>query len=348
MIFLNNLMESYDIIIIGAGPAGLNAAKILGDAGRRVLLLEKNAEIGPKICAGGLTRKSVRYLNLPQEIIDHTYNEIIFNSLHFRSTIKFAENFFYTVDRKKLGQWQLGKINRNFVDVRTETHIIRIEKDFVVTKENEKIKFNYLIGADGSNSIVRRHLKIKTRLAGIAIQYKIPRGNFNDFEIFMRSEFFKAWYAWIFPHKDYVSIGYGYPQKIFSPLKAQQKFEKWAKEKNIDLKNSVREAFLINCDYRGFRFGNIFLSGDATGIADGYTGEGIYQALVSGEDIAKIILDKKHRPRKTYATIREKRVHETMAFLIICTWFFRNIVFDTITLLVRIKLFGRTLLRILS
>ena len=42
-------MESYDIIIIGAGPAGLNAAKILGDAGRRVLLLEKNAEIGPKI-----------------------------------------------------------------------------------------------------------------------------------------------------------------------------------------------------------------------------------------------------------------------------------------------------------
>ncbi|MDO9231046.1 MAG: NAD(P)/FAD-dependent oxidoreductase [bacterium] len=341
-------MESYDIIIIGAGPAGLNAAKILGDAERKVLLLEKNAEIGPKVCAGGLTRKSIRYLNLPQEIIDYKYNEIIFNSPHFRSSIKFSDIFFYTVDRKNLGQWQLEKINRDFVEVRTNTHVVQIEKDFIITKENQKIGFNYLIGADGSNSIVRRHLKLKTRLAGVAIQYKIPLGTFKDFEIFMHSKFFGAWYSWIFPHKDHISIGYGYPQKLFSPIKAQKKFEHWAQSKNIDLKNSIREAFLINCDYRGFRFGNIFLSGDAAGIADSFTGEGIYQALVSGEDIAKIILDKNHRPKKIRAVIREKRIHEIMLLLIICSWFFRDLVFDGITFLVRIKLFGKTLIRILS
>ncbi|HAT74269.1 MAG: Monooxygenase, FAD-binding:FAD dependent oxidoreductase [Candidatus Moranbacteria bacterium GW2011_GWF2_36_839] len=341
-------MESYDIIIIGAGPAGLNAAKILGDAGRKVLLLEKNSEIGPKICAGGLTRKSIRYLNLPEEIIDYKYNEIIFNSPHFRSSIKFDDIFFYTVDRKNLGQWQLEKINRAFVDVRTNTHVVRIEKDFVITNENQKIKFDFLIGADGSNSIVRRHLKLKTRLAGVAIQYKLPLGAFKDFEIFMHSKFFGAWYSWIFPHKDHISIGYGYPQKLFSPIKAQKKFEHWAQSKNIDLKTATREAFLINCDYRGFRFGNIFLSGDSAGMADSFTGEGIYQALVSGEDIAKIILDKNHRPKKIRAVIREKRIHEAMLILIICSWFFRDLVFDGITLLVRIKLFGKTLIRILS
>lgn len=341
-------MESYDIIIIGAGPAGLNAAKILGDAGKRVLLLEKNSEIGPKICAGGLTRKSIHYLNLPQEIIDYKYNEIIFNSPHFRSSINFDDIFFYTVDRKKLGQWQLKKINRNFVDIQTNTHIVRIEKDYVITKENQKIKFNYLIGADGSNSIVRRHLKLKTIFAGVAIQYKIPLGTFKDFEIFMHSKFFKAWYAWIFPHKEYVSIGYGYPQKKVSPLIAEKKFEKWAQSKNINLENAVREAFLINCDYRGFHFGNIFLAGDSAGMASGFTGEGIYQALVSGEDIAKIILDKNHRPKKIREVIREKRTHEIMLLLVIFSSFFRNLVFDGITLLVRIKLFGKTLIRILS
>lgn len=341
-------MESYDIIIIGAGPAGLNAAKILGDAGRKVLLLEKNSEIGPKICAGGLTRKSIRYLNLPEEIIDYKYNEIIFNSPHFRSSIKFGDIFFYTVDRKNLGQWQLEKINRAFVDVRTNTHIIQIEKDFIITKENQKIGFNYLIGADGSNSIVRRHLKLKTRLAGVAIQYKLPLGTFRDFEIFMHSKFFNAWYSWIFPHKDYVSIGYGYPQKKFSPLIAQEKFERWAKEKNIPLKNSTREAFLINCDYQGFHFGNIFLCGDSAGMASGFTGEGIYQALVSGEDIAKIILNKNHRPKKIRSAIREKRIHEIMLILVICSWFLRDLIFDGVTLLVRIKLFGKTLIRILS
>jgi geranylgeranyl reductase len=208
-------MESYDIVIIGAGPAGLNAAKILGDAGKRVLLLEKNSEIGPKICAGGLTRKSIRYLKLPEEIIDYRYNEIIFNSPHFRSAIKFDDTFFYTIDRKKLGQWQLKKINRDFVTVQTNTHVIQIEKDFIITNDNQKIRFKYLIGADGSNSIVRRYLKLKTVSAGIAIQYKILTSNFKDFEIFMHSKFFNAWYAWIFPHKDHVSIGYGYPQKKY-------------------------------------------------------------------------------------------------------------------------------------
>lgn len=341
-------METYDTIIIGAGPAGLNAARILGDAGQRVLLLEKNSEIGPKVCAGGLTIKSIHYLNLPEDIIDHKYTNIIFNSPHFRSDIRLDTTSFYTIDRKKLGQWQLAKINRKFVDVRTETHITDIGQGFVTTNSKEKICFRHLIGADGSNSIVRRHLKKKTLLAGVAIQYKISRASFNDFEIFMDSNLFSAWYSWIFPHKDYVSIGYGYPQKSFSPLIAQKKFERWARKKNINLKSARREAFLINCDYRGWKFGNIFLAGDAAGLADSFTGEGIYQALVSGEDIARTILDPRHIAKKIRQAVWEKRLHEAMVGGIIGSWFLRNLLFDAVTLLVRVKLFGRTLIRLLS
>lgn len=341
-------MQKYDVIIIGAGPAGLNAAGILGDAGKRVLLLEKNSEIGPKVCAGGLTLKSIHYLNLPEDIIDHKYTDIIFNSPHFRSDIRLDTASFYTIDRKKLGQWQLAKIDRKFVEVRTETHITDIGQNFVTTTRKEKIYFQHLIGADGSNSIVRRHLKKKTLLAGVAIQYKIPRTNFNDFEIFMDSNFFSAWYSWIFPHKDYVSIGYGYPQKSFSPLIAQKKFERWARKKDIDLKSAKREAFLINCDYRGWKFGNIFLAGDAAGLADSFTGEGIYQALASGEDIAKTILDKHHKAKKIRAIVWKKRSHEIMVGFLICSWFFRNIIFDIITLLVRRRIFGKTLIHFLS
>jgi len=136
-------MEIFDVIIIGAGPAGLNAAKILGEAGKKVLILEKNPEIGPKICAGGLTRKSIRYLNLPPELIDYKYNEIIFNSPHFRSIINFSEIFFYTVDRKKLGQWQLKKLNEN-VAVRTNAHVGKIEKDRILVNGEEKIRAEHL------------------------------------------------------------------------------------------------------------------------------------------------------------------------------------------------------------
>ena len=61
-------MDAVEVLIVGAGPAGLRAAQVLAAAGSDVLVAEKHEEIGPKTCAGGLTRKSVdllRPLGLP-------------------------------------------------------------------------------------------------------------------------------------------------------------------------------------------------------------------------------------------------------------------------------------------
>jgi len=55
------------------------------------------------------------------------------------------------------------------------------------------------------------------------------------------------------------------------------------------------EAARINIDYKGFVFGNRFLAGDAAGFASGLTGEGIYQAILSGEEVSKGILNRDYR-----------------------------------------------------
>ena len=346
-------MQTFDVIIIGAGPAGLKAAEVLGNAGKKVLLLEKNSKIGPKVCAGGLTRKSKEYLNIPDSLIEKSFSSIIFRTSHFRTKIDLKENYIFLISREKLGQWQLTKINSQNVIVRENCYVTKIEKDFLIINNQEKVGYQYLIGADGSASIVRRYLKLPTKFYGVAIQYLIPQNNHNKLEIHFDSKKFGSWYAWIFPRPNYVSIGYGHPAKNLIPwgidtLKLKNNFEIWAKKNKLDLKDVALESFPINCDYRGYKFGNIFLTGDAAGLASGFTGEGIYQALVSGEEAANTILNKNYTPKLIKKCRRERNLHHFMLVLVYIAGPLRNIIFNLITLSVKIKFLGRTLIRILS
>lgn len=341
-------MDHFDVIIVGAGPAGLNAAKILGDAKKKVLLLERNEKIGPKICAGGLSRKAVHYLNLPREIIDYSYDKLYFIAPHIKTVVNLGEDFFYTVSREKLGQWQLEKINRNFVEIRTSTRVSKIEKDKIELENGEKFEFNYLIGADGANSVVRKYLGLEKKYIGIAIQYILPKEKFNKFEIHLNSKLFSAWYAWIFPHKQYVSIGYGHPILKFNAKRQAKNFEKWALRNKIDLSKGRKEGFPINGDYQGYKFGNIFLTGDAAGLASGFTGEGIYQALVSGEEVANVIIDKNYKPHWVKEILKERFFHHLFLRIIYYSGPLRNLIFDLVAIGVKNKFLGKTLMRILS
>ena len=70
-----------------------------------------------------------------------------------------------------------------------------------------------------------------------------------------------------------------------------ERFNRWAEEKGIDLSKAKRRAYPEYWGYHGFKHGNIFLTGDA--FACTVDGEGIYQAIRSGEIAAKTIIDPK-------------------------------------------------------
>lgn len=247
-----------------------------------------------------------------------------------------------------MGQFQVDKIDTKNVTIKTEARVTNINDSYLEINNDEKIAYKYLVGADGSNSIVRRYLGLKTKLAGVAIQYLIPKGEFSNLEIFFDSKLFRSWYAWIFPNKDYVSIGYGYPRKVVSSKLMTDNFNKWLKKHNINVDNAKYQAFMINCDYRGFKFGNVFLVGDAAGLASGFTGEGIYQALVSGEDVAKIILNKRHKPKKIKEVLRERIYQHILLGIVFFSGPLRNLVFNFVVFFVRSRLLGKTLVRILT
>ena len=84
----------------------------------------------------------------------------------------------------------------------------------------------------------------------------------------------------------------------------------WAKQQKIPVEGMKPQAGLINFDYRGWRFGNKMLIGDAAGLASGLTGEGMYSALVSGETAARIILDPDHDCHEIQQLIKKQQKHQ--------------------------------------
>ncbi len=321
-------MTVFDVIIVGAGPGGLNCAKILSQKNLKILILEKNKTIGPKVCAGGLLNHTIDYLKLPEEIVGIRFNKIKFTTAKRKNTLTLEDrNTICTIDRKTLAQWQMEKLRKNNIVIMKETRVTEIKNNHVITNNSQKIPFKYLVGADGSNSTTRKHLGLASK-KGSGIQYIIPSDCYKDIEIHFNSSLFHSWYAWIFPHKGYVSIGAGgNPDHI--PIKLLKKnLHNWLTANSINFTNGQFQAFPINSDFKGFQFNNIFLIGDAAGLASEFSGEGIYQALISGEEAAKKIIDGSYKPGKLKQILAKHRLHRLISFALIKSGKQRDLLFE--------------------
>lgn len=310
-----------DVIIIGAGPAGLSAAEVLAREGKDVLVLEQKKIIGDKVCAGGISLKDLKF-GIPKSLLQRTFKSIIVHAPNETVKISLDKPFMATIDRKDLGNWLARKAKKAGAEIKTETSVLNIGNNFIKTAEN-KINFDYLIGADGANSIVRRHLCLPSKKVIEAFQYILPQ-KFKDVELYFDADRFGPAYAWIFPYAKTTSIGCGadLPYKKFTAISVKKNLDSWCRQKKFDLKNSVFQAHTINYDYRGHEFGNKFLAGDAAGFASGLTGGGIYQAMCSGIDIAKKILDPKYDCPGIKKLLRVKAIEEAVlgTLFINTTW----------------------------
>jgi len=300
-------MEKFDVVIIGAGPAGLSAAKILGEGGKEVVVLEKKEKIGLKICAGGLTFKDFE-IGIPISLAERIFQSIKVHSFGKTIEVKREKPFVATISREMLGQWQARQIKKN-VEIRLNSEVAKINKSSVFLKSNQEIGFTYLIGADGSLSLARKHLNLPSKRIWLGMQYTVPE-EFSNLEVFFDKNLFGLGYAWIFPHKNHTAIGCGSEMEFKNAAELSRNFHQWLKDKKIDYNKSQFQSSPINFDYQGFNFGNKFLIGDAAGFASGLTGEGIYFAIVSGQEIAKKILDPSYNLSGLKKILRIKKGQE--------------------------------------
>jgi len=264
---------------------------MLNDSSLSVLLLEKNGEPGHKICAGGITRTGYNILDIPDHIVEYKVKDFVLHSKHYQYAKVWPEAIVYTVNRLEFGWWQLQKLKDSNIIYRNNTRLTEVHSNKIVVNSNEEIGFRYLVGADGPNSLVRKFLKLPVEKVLASIQYIIPMQKVEPrIELFLENKYFRSWYAWSFPHRGNIAVGTCFNAHMVQSSKIKNNFLIWLEKNAFDISNADYQSFPISYDYRGFKFGNIYLAGEASGIASGFTGEGIYQSLVSGEIVAGMII----------------------------------------------------------
>lgn len=284
-------------------------ATVLAQAGKKVLVLERNSRIGSKVCAGGITWSGIKN-RVPADLIEKSFCEQKLFTRWQQTTISSKEPLISTINRETLGQWMLKAALTAGVEIRTSTAIKSFSAD-CLQASNEEFEFRFLVGADGSSSTVRRLLGIPTNKVGVGINFFV-QGDFPAMEWHLDDKFFANGYAWIFPHRQTASIGAYIDRQRMAPTKLLKNFHLWTAKHGINFGQSKMTSALINYDFRGWQFGNCFLIGDAAGLASALTGEGIYPAIVSGEETASTILDPNHNSIAMKKLLSRHKLHRRM------------------------------------
>jgi geranylgeranyl reductase len=322
-------------IIIGAGPGGLACANTLAKHGNRTLVLERKKDIGRKVCAGGITWSGL-ISRVPETLAEKSFPKQYVKTPFQDICIQEDSPIIATVNRIKLGQYMAQLAEEAGAKLQTGVFVRKIQKKSILVHDKasgkeEEICYENLVGADGSSSLVRKYLKLDTKQQGIGINYQIP-GNISKMEWHLNNKLFGNGYAWIFPHSKTVSIGAYANKNAMAAKTLKSNLLNWARKQGYELNQYPAQAEYINYDYQGWNFGNRFLVGDAAGLASGLTGEGIYPAIISGEQVAHTILNPKHSTAIMDNLIDKHNKHSRMVQLTAKNGFLNSALAELVTL----------------
>jgi geranylgeranyl reductase len=310
-------MEDVEHLILGGGPAGLRAAQVLAQAGREVLVLEKHVEIGPKTCAGGLTGKTMRELRplgLPPDATLASIGHVAFAG--GRHVVLDAElTLVHTIARRDLGRHQLEWARAAGATVRAGVPATDIDlRERTVRAGDRRIRWRHLIGADGADSAVRRALGLPSPRTYFAAEYNVPGLRLEPLRIECDPGTIANGYFWVFPHQAYTSVGAVAPKRVVPPAALRRYLDGRCDVLCVDREDVPFEGATLEVAYHGCHFpGGVHLAGDAAGVISSLTAEGIYAALVTGEEVARTILEPRAPAPKTASWLRTKRWHDRLS-----------------------------------
>ncbi len=305
-------MNNFDVIIIGAGPAGSTAAYTLAKSGISCAVIEQKKTPGKPVCCGeAVSEASLKAAGLLHgSYVDRKINgfRIFFpNNKHF-----FVNSPGYIINRDKFDQYLFALAVKNgantFLSHKAGT-IKRTDTGFEVLTNKGSFACKYLIGADGPESLVDALFFNNRAVLAQAAQYKLPKTNYHynstDYLDFYYDTL-SNYYFWIFEKTREINAG--------GLVKNKEVLIEFIKKHvpggDFKYKGFCRGSIPISGIKDKIFSQNAFLIGDAAGLTNPVTFAGIYTAILSAKICAYSIYGEVKMGKKESPALYEKAVRK--------------------------------------
>lgn len=299
------MAERFDVVVVGAGPGGSTAAYRMARGGARVLLLDRASFPRDKPCGGGLTGRALKSLPIDvtpvvEDAVDH-----VDLRLRFRASTShaFDEPLALMTQRRRLDHHLAQEAARAGADFRDGTRVRGIELDGpggrpVVTLDGgERIGAEVLIGADGANGVTAKALGLgANRTFGVALEGNAPmtaeREALHRGRATLEIDTVPGGYGWIFPKGDHINVGVGgwasEGPRLRRFLDALCAMHDVRPEELTDVRG---HRLPLRRSWDGVARGRAAVVGDAAGLIDPLSGDGMFEAFLSSEIATATALD---------------------------------------------------------
>lgn len=284
-----------EVLVVGGGPAGSTAARLLAKEGIDTILIEKNLFFN-KPCGGGIPSAGLKEFG-PLSEIQIPFNRVkkikIFPPFSEPIEVSLQPDEIFIFDRSLLDSFLRELAQKNGAHL-IEAELINIEnenKKLLITVrkktgETLKITSRYIIAADGVNSKICDITEIKKPDYFWTVSLRVPESlseKKDTCEFWFGNSHASFFYSWVFPGKDYLSVGTG-AENINKLKNLIQNFLKKRFNEKINPESFKLRAYKIpRWRKKGFTKGNILFCGDALGTVMPVSFEGIYYAMKSAQ-----------------------------------------------------------------
>ncbi len=305
-------MQTYDVVIIGAGLAGLQCAKLLSRGGAKILLVDRKTDLTKGIHTTGIfVRKTLEDFDFPAGTLGKPVRNVTLYSPKLKSINLTSERDEFRVGKIALlyGSF-LKDCLENGVEFSNGTHYVSAkvsgQKSETILKlekngKSFEVRTKALVGADGTNSRVAKDLKLDENREWIVGYEEVFHSNVFTSEprlyCFLDAELAPGYLAWIADDGEEIHIGVGGYAASFNPREALKKFKVKVAEKIIDLSNAelaeTRGGRIpVGGVLRSIANENGLLIGDAAGAVSPLTAGGLDPCLRLSAMAASLITER--------------------------------------------------------